>query len=144
MNSFNKTKGAILPMQFALSAFSGSWPTLFAISSKYWRKCNKLYLLWNNFNLASGDAIAAENISGWSPTKIVQMVLIGCICRPRGQKIDFQNLIFKYLLVWNYKAQRFHIWYIASSRGPLQKLFKLYPGVKIAPAPGFTILHWII
>ena len=31
----------------------------------------------------------------------------------------------KNLLVWNYKAHSFHIWYIASSRGPLPKLFKL-------------------
>jgi len=67
-------------------------------------------------------------VPGWSPTKIVQMVLIGCICRSRGEKIGFQNVIFKNLLVWNNKAQRFHIWYIiASSRGPLPKLFKLCP-----------------
>jgi len=43
-------------------------------------------------------------IPAWSPTKIVQMVLIDCICRSRGQKIGFQNAIFKHLLVWNYKA----------------------------------------
>ena len=55
-------------------------------------------------------------IPGWSPTKVVQMVLIGCISRSRGQKIGFQNAIFKYLLVWNFKAQNFQIWYIASSR----------------------------
>ena len=58
-------------------------------------------------------------VPGWSPTKIVYMVLIDCICRSRGQKIGFPNAIFKYHLVWNYKAQSFHIWYIASSRGPL-------------------------
>jgi len=50
----------------------------------------------------------------------VQMVLIGCICK----KIGFQNAIFKNLLVWNYKDQSFHNWYIASSRGPLPNLFK--------------------
>jgi len=33
----------------------------------------------------------------------------------------------KNLHVWNYKAQGFHIWYIASSRGSLPKLFKLCP-----------------
>jgi len=71
----------------------------------------------------------------WSPTKIVQMVLIGCISRSRVQNIGFQNAIFKNLFVWNYKAQSFHIWYIASSRGHLPKLFKLCPGVKIDPAP---------
>jgi len=68
-------------------------------------------------------------IPGWSPTNIVLMVLIGCICRSHVKKIGFQNAIFKYFLVWNCnKAQRFHIWYIASSRGPLPKLFKLCPG----------------
>jgi len=60
-------------------------------------------------------------IPGRSPTKIVQTVPVGCISRLQGQKIGFQNAIFKNLLVWNYKAQRFHIWYIAS------KLFKLSP-----------------
>jgi len=30
----------------------------------------------------------------WSPRKIVQTVLIGCICRSRGQKIGLQNAIF--------------------------------------------------
>jgi len=80
-------------------------------------------------------------VPGWSPTKIVQLVLIGCISRSRGQKIGFQNAIFKNLLVRNYKAQGFHIWNIASSRGPLPKLFKFPPGVKIDPAPGLTILH---
>ena len=52
---------------------------------------------------------------------------VSCISRSRGQKIGFQNATFKNLLVWNYKAQSFHIWYIASSRGPLPKLFKLCP-----------------
>ena len=58
-------------------------------------------------------------VPGWSPTKIVQMVMIGCISRSRGQNVGFQNAIFKNLLVWNYKAQSFQIWYIASSRSPL-------------------------
>jgi len=47
-------------------------------------------------------------ITGWSPTKIVQMVLIGCISRSPGQKLGFQNAIFKNL-VWKYKAQSVHI-----------------------------------
>jgi len=63
-------------------------------------------------------------------------VLIGCISRSRDQKIGFQNAIFKNLLVWNYKAQGFHIWYIASSRGPLPKLFKLCPWGQNCPRPG--------
>ena len=50
-------------------------------------------------------------VPGLSPTKIVQMVLIGCICRSRGQKIGFQNAIFKNLLVWNYKFT--NIWWTA-------------------------------
>jgi len=64
------------------------------------------------------------------------MVLIGCISRSRGQKIGFQYAIFKNLLVRNYKAQSFHIWYIASSRGPLPKLFKLCPWGQNLPRPG--------
>jgi len=86
-----------------------------------------LMVIWPN---------STEMVPGWSSTKIVQMVLIGCICRSRGQKIGFQNAIFKYLLVWNYKAQSFHIWYIASSRGPLPKLFKLCPWGQNWPCPG--------
>jgi len=62
---------------------------------------------------------SAGMIPGWSPTKIIKMVLIGCISRSRGWKLGFQNAIFKNILVWNYKAQSFHIWCITSSRGPL-------------------------
>jgi len=68
--------------------------------------------------------------------KLLKWVLIGCISRSRGQKIGFQNAIFKNLLVWNYKAQGFHIWYIASSRGPLRNLFKLCPWGQNWPRPG--------
>jgi len=75
-------------------------------------------------------------VSGWYPTEIVQMVLIGCISRSQGKKIGFQNAIFKNLLVWNYKAHSFYIWYIASSRGPLPKLFKLCPLGQNWPRPG--------
>jgi len=75
-------------------------------------------------------------ISGWSPIKVVQTVPVGCINRSRGQKISFQNAIFKNLLVRNYMAQSFHIWYIASSRGPLPKLFKLCPWGQNWPRPG--------
>jgi len=75
-------------------------------------------------------------IPGWSPTNVVQIVLVGCISRSRGQKVGFQNAIFKNLLVWNYKAQSFHILYIASSRGPVPKLFKLCPRGQNWPRPG--------
>jgi len=63
------------------------------------------------------------------------MVAVGCISRSRGQKIGFQNAILKNLLVLNYNAQSFHIWYIASSRGPLPKMFKLCPWGKNWPRP---------
>jgi len=66
-------------------------------------------------------------VPGWFPTKVLKMVMIGCISRSRGQKIGFNNAICKNLLVWDYKARSFHIWYIASSRGPLPKLFELCP-----------------
>ena len=74
-------------------------------------------------------------VPGWSLTEIVQMVLTGCISRSQGQKIGFRIAIFKNLLVWNYKAQGFHIWFIASSKGPLPKFFKLYPRGQNWPCP---------
>ena len=37
-------------------------------------------------------------IPGWSPTKVVQTVLIVCISRSWGQKIGFQNAISKVFL----------------------------------------------
>ena len=83
-------------------------------------------------------------IPGWSTIKVVQTVPVGCLGRSRGQKIDFQNAIFKNLLVRNYKAQSFYIWYIASSRGPLPNLFKLCPWDQNWPRTGVTILHLII
>ena len=49
--------------------------------------------------------------------------------------VGFQNAIIKNLLVWNYKAQSCHILYIASSRGPLPKLFKLCPLFQNWPRP---------
>jgi len=66
-------------------------------------------------------------VTAWSPTKIVQMVLIGCICRSRGKKIGFQNAMLKNLLIKNYKTQSFYIWYKTLSKDPLPKLFKLCP-----------------
>jgi len=83
-------------------------------------------------------------IHGWSPNKVVQTVPIGCISRSRGQKIDFWNETFKNLLVWNYKAQSFYIWYIASFWSPLPKLFKLCPWGQNWPRPGghnFTLIY---
>jgi len=40
-------------------------------------------------------------ISGWSPTKIVQIVLIGCVSRSRGQKLVFYCNFQKTYLVYN-------------------------------------------
>jgi len=46
--------------------------------------------------------------------------------------------------VCNYKAQSFHIWYIASSRGPLPKLFKLCPWGQNWPSRIDHILQMLI
>ena len=73
-----------------------------------------------------------------SSTKVVQTVSVGCISRSRGQNTGFQNAIFKNLLVWNFKAQSFYIWYIALSRGPLPKLFKLCPWGQNWPSRGWS------
>ena len=81
--------------------------------------------IWPNFT---------GTIPGWSPTKIVQMVLIGCESKSRGQTI-FCTAIFKNLLVCNFKAQSFHISYITSSKGTLPKLFKLCPWGSLQMAP---------
>jgi len=83
-------------------------------------------------------------IPGWSSIKVVQTVPVGCISRSRGQKIGFQNAIFINLLVRKYKAQSFHIWYIASSRGLLLNVFKLCPCGQNWPRPGghyFTLIY---
>jgi len=83
-------------------------------------------VIWPNFT---------GMIPGWSPIKVVQTLPVGCISRSRVQKIGFQNAILKNLLVRKKKAQSFHIWYIASSRGPLPKLFKLCPWGSLLLAP---------
>ena len=46
--------------------------------------------------------------------------------RPRGQKfgIEIYWETFKNLLLHNHKAESFHIWYMATSRGPLHILLK--------------------
>ena len=63
-------------------------------------------------------------ILGWSPLKIVQMVLVCWLIRSQELKIDF---FFLNLLLWNHKAQSFDIWYVASPNGALPSLFKLWP-----------------
>jgi len=110
-----------LPKLFKLCSWGLNWPCPGGhnFTLNYMREVQRTSLeplmgLWPN---------STGMVPGWSPTKIVQMVLIGCRSRSQGQK----NAIFKNLLDWNYKAQIYHIWYIASSRGPLPKLFKLCP-----------------
>ena len=83
-----------------------------------------LMVIWPN---------STEMVPRWSPTKIVQMILIGCICRSRGQKIGFQNAIFKNL-VWNYKAQSFRIWYIKTSSRSSLPIFG-YINIMASPWP---------
>ena len=80
-------------------------------------------------------------VLGWSSTKVVHTVQVGCISRSQGQKISFQNAIFKNP-VGNCKAQSFLIWYITSSRGPLPKLFKLCPWGQNWPRPGGHNFTW--
>ena len=85
-----------------------------------------------------------HRIPGWSPTKVVQMVLIGCISRSRGQKIGFQNAIFKKKFSETTRPRAF----IFGIKHHLEVLYQscsnYAPGVKIDPAPVVTILHWII
>jgi len=76
-----------------------------------------------------------EIIPVWSSTKVVQTVPVGCLSNSRSKKNRFQNAIFKNLLVWNYKSQSCHIWYIASYKCPLPKLFKLCPNGQDWPRP---------
>jgi len=67
----------------------------------------KQHLLWNHLL----DFVHTSLIPGWSLIKVDRTVPVGCISRSRGQKIGFQNAIFKNLLVRDYKAQCFHIIY---------------------------------
>jgi len=149
-----------LPKLFKLSPWGQNWPLPGGhnFTLNYIRKTANNFFSWtangnftklmnyirktaNNFFswTANGNFTKLNrNSPGWSPTKVVHMVLIGCISRSRGQKIGFHNATFKNLFVWNYKAQSFHIWYKASSRGfdrtqqewflggPLPKLFKWF------------------
>ena len=54
-----------------------------------------------------------------------------------GKKIE----IFENLLLWNHKPYSFHIWYVASSNGPLQKLFKLWPWGQYWPRPQCQLFY---
>ena len=57
---------------------------------------------------------------------------------PRGQKLLHLNIYrdtLKNLLLWNHKAESFHIWYMATSRGPFDALLKESPWGKKWPHP---------
>jgi len=62
----------------------------------YRENCKRLLLLNRLWEL---DKTQQEWSLGGPFTEIVQIVLIRCISRSRGQKIGFQNAIFKNLLV---------------------------------------------
>ena len=63
---------------------------------------------------------------------------------PRGQKfyIEIYRKTFKNLRLRNHKAESFHIWYMATSRGPLYSLLKESPwGQKWPHLGGQKFLH---
>ena len=81
----------------------------------------------NNFSSDTTNWILTKLSQEWSLDSPLPTIPVDYTSRSLGQKIGFQNAIVKNLLLWNYKTQSFHIWYIALSRGPLLKLFKLCP-----------------
>ena len=75
-------------------------------------------------------------ILGSPSTKIAQIVPVYWTIRSWGPKRGSKNANLKNLLVWNRKAQNFHIWHVALSSGPLQRLPKLCPWGQNWPRPG--------
>jgi len=118
-----------LPNLFKLCPLGQNWPCPGGhnFTLNYIRKTSNDFLCWTG----NGHLTKLNRNGPWvvlyQNCSKLQMVLIGCICRSWGQTIGFQNAIYKNILVWNYKAQSFYIWYITSSRGPIPKLFKLCP-----------------
>jgi len=90
---------SIMPLGLKLTLLGGSQFYIELYKEKFKQLLEPLMGIWPN---------STGMVPGWSPTKIVQMVLIGCLSRSRGQKIGFHNATFKNLLVWNYQAQSFH------------------------------------
>ena len=87
---------SFLPKLFKLCPCGKNWPatkvtTLHWIEEKLWTSSspNPLMEIWPN---------STGMILGCSPTQIVQTVLIGCISKSQGQKIAFQNAVFKNLV----------------------------------------------
>jgi len=123
-----------LPKLLKLCPWGQNWPRPGGhnFTLNYIRKTSNDFLSWTAYgNLTK----LHRNDPGWSPIKVVQTVPVDCISRSWCQKIGFQNAIFKNLLFRNYKAQSFHMWYVASSRGPLPKMFKLCPWGQNWPRP---------
>ena len=69
-------------------------------------------------------------ILGWSPFKIVQMVLVHCISRSQELKIDFLIKNLKNLLVRNHRTDFNIILQKCSFGVPLPRLFKPFGFVK--------------
>ena len=107
------------------------------VKNKYCGTKNKYRDHNNKFTISNDKWM----VPGWFPTKIVQILLNGCIRRSWGQKIGFKMQKSSCLKL---NAQNFHIWYIASLEVLYQSCSKYGPEVKIDPAPGVTFLHWII
>ena len=93
----------------------------------YIRKTSHDFLSWTDRNLTKLDRNG--------PCVVHYQTFSNGFDWSRGQKIGFQNAIFKYLLVWNYTAQSFHIWHITPSRGHLPKVLKLCPWGQNWPRP---------
>ena len=77
--------------------------------------------IWSNFT---------GMILGWSSFKVVQMVLVHCICRSQELKIDFFNKNLKNLLVRNHWTDFNIILQKCSFGDPLPRLFKPFGFVK--------------
>jgi len=102
----------------------------------------KQHLLWNR--LLDFDQTSQEWSLGGPLSKLFKPFQLIASIGHGVKKIGFQNAIFKNLLVRNYKAQSFYIWFIASCRCSLQKLFKLCTWGQNWPRPGghnFTLIY---
>ena len=81
-------------------------------------------------------------IPGWSPTNVVQMVLIGCISRSRSQKKKVFKMQHSKFFFSDTTSPRAFIFGILHHLEVLYQSCSYYaPGVEIDPAPGVTILH---
>jgi len=82
-------------------------------------------------------------IPGWSPTKVVQTVPVGCLSMSRGKKYVFKMHFSKTLSKTT--CPRAFIFSIYHHLEALYQSCSNYaPGVKFDPTPGVQILHWIV